>query len=103
MDDLPKVLILGHSFVRRFQDYIKTTEDQRVAEDMNLSCICYVQTYGIGGRTVRKLRMFDLGVVQRISFWGSVRTTWRKHHPDLLPRRSRLCAMISIVAMECAK
>ena len=67
MDDLPQVLILGHSFVRRFQHYLKSTEDRRVAEDMNLSRICYVQTYGIGGRTVRKLRMFDLDVVQRIS------------------------------------
>ena len=59
----PKVLILGHSFVRRLRDDLRSNFDSRADEDFHLSSDAIVYLSGVGGRTVRKLRQHDLGVV----------------------------------------
>ena len=56
----PRVLILGHSFVRRLQTFMsRSTIDQK----LSLSDTADVRLYGVGGRTVSKVLEFDLGVV----------------------------------------
>ena len=63
----PVVLILGHSFVRRLCHDLETAFDQRADVNFNLEGTAVVFTHGLGGRTVLKLRMFDLHVVKRLS------------------------------------
>jgi lysophospholipase L1-like esterase len=65
--DAPKVLILGHSFVRRLNYDMKTRSDSRMACDFGLEGTAVVHLHGVGGRTVPKLRQYDLGVVSHIS------------------------------------
>ena len=57
---VPKVLILGHSFVKRLFSDIKTGFDARVDVNLALQGTVLVQWHGTGGRTVAKLRAFDL-------------------------------------------
>lgn len=60
--DQPRVLILGHSFIRRLREFIA-----RNASDYDLKFnICdsfTIRWHGVGGRTVSKLKQFDLSVV----------------------------------------
>ena len=63
----PAVLILGHSFVRRLCYDLETGFDQRADVNFNLKGTAMVFVHGVGGRTVPKLRMFDLHVVKRLS------------------------------------
>ena len=64
-DSVPTVLILGHSFVRRMQDDLSSRFHPRTDPNFNLSdaTVCF---HGVGGRTVRKLRTYDLHVVRRL-------------------------------------
>ena len=63
MEQNVKVLITGHSFVKRFHYFLKQRRDKRTLANLNLSSIeiCFS---GIRGRTVAKLRSFDLGCVR---------------------------------------
>ena len=64
---IPRVLILGHSFVRRLRTDLLARFDERAAINFNLQGTADIYLYGAGGRTVPKLRKFDLGVVSKIS------------------------------------
>ena len=64
---IPRVLILGHSFVRRLRTDLLARFDERAAINFDLQGTADVYMYGVGGRTVPKLRKFDLGVVSNIS------------------------------------
>jgi lysophospholipase L1-like esterase len=61
------VLILGHSFVRRLQSDLKARFDERAAIDFDLQGTADIYMHGVGGRTVPKLRKFDLGLIAKIS------------------------------------
>ncbi|CAH1777697.1 unnamed protein product [Owenia fusiformis] len=50
MDGLSAMLI-GHSFVRRFKNYVRTTEDKRVKWNLGLERI-HIRYDGLGGRKV---------------------------------------------------
>ena len=63
----PVVLILGHSFVRRLCHDLETGFDQRAVLNFNLKGTAVVFMHDVGGRTVPKLRMFDLHVVKKLS------------------------------------
>ena len=63
----PVVLILGHSFVRRLCHDLETGFDQRADLNFNLKGTAVVFMHGVGGRTVPKVRMFDLHVVKQLS------------------------------------
>ena len=63
----PVVLILGHSFVRRLCHDLKTGFDQRADLNLNLQGTAVVFLHSVGGRTVPKLRIFDLHVVKQLS------------------------------------
>ncbi len=64
---IPRVLILGHSFVRRLQSDLKARFDERAAIDFDLQGTADIYMHGAGGRTVPKLRKFDLGLIAKIS------------------------------------
>ncbi len=65
--DAPKVLILGHSFVRRLNYDMKTQSDSCMACDFGLEGTAVVHLHSVGGRTVPNLRQYDLAVVSHIS------------------------------------
>ena len=63
----PVVLILGHSFIRRLCHDLETGFDQQADLNFNLKGTPVVFMRGMGGRTVPKLRIFDLHVVKQLS------------------------------------
>lgn len=64
---VPKVLILGHSFVRRLSSDLSRCFDLRAGKDFKLQGTASVCLHGVGGRTVATLRSFDLHVIRRLS------------------------------------
>ena len=61
------VLILGHSFVRRFKEYLLETEDQREHEHFDIAQEpVNIVFHGVGGRTVEKIETFDTPAVQKL-------------------------------------
>lgn len=63
----PTVLLFGHSFIRRLREDLRTQFDPRADEAFNLSNDAIVHLHGVGGRTVRKLIQYDLGVISSLS------------------------------------
>ena len=62
----PRVLILGHSFVRRHKQFITIQARQNTdfALDFKVSDVCTVCMLGIGGRTVDKMVRLDLPTIR---------------------------------------
>lgn len=60
-----KVLILGHSFVRRFEQFVLNSLDSRVNGNLNLNCdevqICYS---GHGGASLERIRALGTSYVR---------------------------------------
>jgi hypothetical protein len=63
----PQVLVLGHSFVRRLKSDLHVQQDAQMSPTFKLNGTAQVYMHGIGGRTVRKVRNHDLGVVACLS------------------------------------
>ena len=61
--NLTKVLILGHSFVKRLSRDISRGFDDRAVLDFGLEGSLSVHLYGVGGQTIDKVRAFDLGII----------------------------------------
>ena len=64
---VPKVLILGHSFVKRLSRDIQQGLNTRMDANFGLQGTAAVKLYGQGGRTVRKCLAYDLDVVRNFS------------------------------------
>lgn len=64
---VPSVLILGHSFVKRLKRDLRSHFDPRADGNFKLRGTVSVHLHGVGGRTVAKLRSFDLHVVEQIA------------------------------------
>ena len=62
----PKVLILGHSFIRRLLCDLSTNFDSRARSDLKLSDRADISMFGVGGRTSKKLKRFNLHVTDRL-------------------------------------
>ena len=62
----PTVLILGHSFGWRLSSDLRSNFDALAAEHFNLLGDATIHLHGMGGRTVKKLRLYDLGVVSAL-------------------------------------
>ena len=60
----PRVLIFGHSFVRRLHRDLRAQFDIRAAFNFNLHHVS-TTLHGVGGRTVEKLIKHDFQFVQR--------------------------------------
>ena len=58
-----RVLILGHSFIHRLQSFIVSRYSLSFLSNLQLSKNLHIRWQGIGGRTVSKVVMYDLGVV----------------------------------------
>ena len=64
---VPTVLIFGHSFVKRMQRDLLSQFDQSTDKNFKLQGTASVYLHVVGGRTVAKLRSFDLHVVEQIA------------------------------------
>ena len=64
MSPKPDVLIVGHSFVHRFELFLSEGIDTKVRQNLNLSCSTQITFLRVGGRTVHKLSKFDLHLVR---------------------------------------
>ena len=51
-----RVLILGHSFIRRVHDFLCRNFNARIAKNLSLDGDLLIRWHGIGGRTVSKTR-----------------------------------------------
>ena len=60
----PKVLILGHSFIRRLRDFIIRNRPTYNL-NFNINTPVTIHWHGVGGRTIDKVRRFDLTEVER--------------------------------------
>ena len=59
-----RVLILGHSFIRRVHDFLRRNFNTHIAKNLSLDGDLLIRWHGIGGRTVSKTREYDLCVVE---------------------------------------
>ena len=60
----PNVLIMDHSFVRRFYTFLTSETDLRCEQDLGLGSTWCIRFFGIGGRTISKTRSFDCVAVK---------------------------------------
>ena len=71
-----RALVSGHSFVRRVVEFTNLHYDS-YRRDLNLSEVCGVEIFGVGGRTVNTMIRLDLEVIKRKApnavFWRSAR------------------------------
>ena len=58
----PRVLILGHSFVRRLSSFLSNSNIY--SHHLGLKDVADITLFGVGGRTVAKVEKFDLGFVR---------------------------------------
>ena len=63
---VPKAMILGHSFVRRLRGDLEQHFDDRAKSTFDLKDV-QVRLFGVGGRTVNKIKQFDLANVSRFA------------------------------------
>ena len=63
---VPKVMILGHSFVRRLSGDLENHFDDRAKSNFDLEDV-KVRLFGVGGRTVKKIKQFDVANVSRFA------------------------------------
>ena len=60
-----RILVLGHSFVWRLEEFILNCPLPCISYSFNCTIPNEVNFYGTGGRTVEKLRQYDLTVVEQ--------------------------------------
>ena len=58
----PRVLILGHSFVRRLSSFLSHSNIH--SHNLGLQDVAEIALFGVGGRTIAKVEKFDLGFVR---------------------------------------
>ena len=63
---VPKVMILGHFFVRRLSGDLENHFDDRAKSNFDLEDV-KVRLFGVGGRTVEKIKQFDVANVSRFT------------------------------------
>ena len=63
---VPKAMILGYSFVRRLRGDLEQHFNDRAKSTFNLKDV-KVRLFGVGGRTVNKIKQYDLANVSRFA------------------------------------
>jgi len=58
----PRVLILGHSFIRRLHDFIES-DSGYLDLKFQLTASAHISWRGVGGRTIAKTVKFDLRIL----------------------------------------
>ena len=66
MGDVPKVLILGHSFIKRLKADIARGLHPRMSLTFSLYGTADILLHGVGGRKIDSLRSCDLHVVEKV-------------------------------------
>lgn len=61
-----KVLILGHSIVRRFQQFLVNNVDVRYCEDLGLRANHRIFYRGVGGRTILGILREDASFIEKV-------------------------------------
>ena len=62
-----RVLILGHSFIRRVHDFHCRNFNAHIAKNLSLDGDLLIRWHGTGGRTVSTTREYDLRVVEELA------------------------------------
>ena len=62
----PRVLILGHSFIRRLHELVRLPTNA-LREDFDITTPMNLRWHGVGGRTVAKVIRYDLKIVRQFS------------------------------------
>ena len=62
----PRVLILGHSFIRRLHEFVRLPTNA-LRENFDITTPMNLRWHGIGGRTVAKVMRYDLEIVRQFS------------------------------------
>ena len=62
----PRVLILGHSFIRRLHELVRLPTNA-LREDFDITTPMNLRWHGVGGRTVAKVIRYDLEIVRQFS------------------------------------
>ena len=60
-----RVLFLGHSFIRRLQDFLLRNFNTKI--NLSLEGDLVIRWHGIGGRTISKTKAYDLHVVEEFA------------------------------------
>ena len=61
----PRVLVLGHSFIRRLRKYIYDTVG--LEQNFNIKTPMTIEWHGVGGRTVETVLQFDTPLIKRFA------------------------------------
>ena len=59
------MLILGHSVIRCLAGFLQNRGLEHLVA--KLSSLGFIYFHGVGGRTIAKVREFDLGIIRRLS------------------------------------
>ena len=80
---VPSVLILGHSFVKRLKCDLRSHFDPQANDNFGGSVS--VHLHSIGGRTLAKIWLFDLHVVEQIAPDVLILEIGNNDHVDTTP------------------
>ena len=61
------VLILGHLFIRRLDDFLLCNFNTKIATNLSLEGDLVIRWHGIGGRTISKTKAYDLHIVEEFA------------------------------------
>ena len=64
----PRVLILGHSFIRRLHEFVRLPTNA-LRQDFDITTPMTLRWHGVGGRTVAKVIRYDLEISPTIFAW----------------------------------
>ena len=102
----PRALVFGHSFVRRFGEFIDNSQPNDLyRRDLQLVHTCDVEIFGTGGRTVDKTIRFHLNTIRGtapnvvVLEMGS-NDAWQKDS-DAETIASSLVALTELLISEC--
>ena len=62
-----RILILGHSFIRRLLVFLRQNFNEVFARNLHIDRDHSIKWHGIGGRTISKVIRHDLGIVEKFA------------------------------------
>ena len=62
-----RILILGHSFIRRLHVFLRQNFNEVCARNLHIDGDLSIKWHGIGGRTISKVIRHDLGIVEKFA------------------------------------
>ena len=62
-----RILILGHSFIRRLHVFLRQNFNEVFARNLHIDGDLSIKWHGIGGRTISEVIRHDLGIVEKFA------------------------------------